>query len=462
MHNAKICSKDLVYAGLFSTIFHIGIQSISLWLTQCTSYLECWSGMRGDIDLASLQDALMEIDDEIRGKDEILNGTPVFTSEDLKLIRRVITQAKIPSWLNRPSKTFGDSSDGKVRLADWITLFTVFLPFAMVELRGSPQNELVDMWYHLAMLTELAVEYEVDESNIQCYLYHPTCYRSNLQECHPELAATPNQHMAYHLPKQLCSFGPANFLALWHFEQINGILQKVATNNKIKHKTFPFYLNMNNSQQHNQNILDDNQLSKLKTNFSIPVHLYKQVVTVFNQNYQKPRHEFFAKHKGNFKPFQKIVPTVAKIIHSFKQSGLTYTDFSNKGSSSITYNVGSEQRFFGTITQIFEMVLFEKCCTGERKHKKYTFVCVQRLEKLNPVDELKNPYPKVCPELQIQMFYSPPKMDYAQQLRFCDLIIPSQIIFHTATFQHNKETFGTQHHTVAVRSLGRSRSGQFQ
>ncbi|KNZ51995.1 uncharacterized protein VP01_3734g1 [Puccinia sorghi] len=47
-------------------------------------------------------------------------------------------------------------------------------------------------------------------------------------------------------PKQLCSFGPANLLASWHFEQIKGILQKVATNNKIskkaKHQTLPFYL----------------------------------------------------------------------------------------------------------------------------------------------------------------------------------------------------------------------------
>ncbi|KAG0140670.1 hypothetical protein CROQUDRAFT_25628, partial [Cronartium quercuum f. sp. fusiforme G11] len=39
--------------------------------------------------------------------------------------------------------------------------------------------------------------------------------------------------MAYHLPKQLETFGPANFLASWHFEQINGILQKCPTNNKL-------------------------------------------------------------------------------------------------------------------------------------------------------------------------------------------------------------------------------------
>jgi hypothetical protein len=35
------------------------------------------------------------------------------------------------------------------------------------------------------------------------------------------------------LPKQLQTKGPANFLELGHFEQINGILQQCPTNQKI-------------------------------------------------------------------------------------------------------------------------------------------------------------------------------------------------------------------------------------
>ncbi|POW10875.1 hypothetical protein PSHT_08559 [Puccinia striiformis] len=57
--------------------------------------------------------------------------------------------------------------------------------------------------------------------------------RTKPRENHPEMDPTPNHHMAFHIPKQLRAYGPANFLAAWHFEQINRILQKVPTNKKL-------------------------------------------------------------------------------------------------------------------------------------------------------------------------------------------------------------------------------------
>ncbi|PLW57213.1 hypothetical protein PCANC_03110 [Puccinia coronata f. sp. avenae] len=68
---------------------------------------------------------------------------------------------------------------------------------------------------------------------IHKYLFHLTTYRSNLNENHPHLNPTPNHHNAFHLPKQLSNFGSSNYLASWHFKQINGILHKTPTNKKI-------------------------------------------------------------------------------------------------------------------------------------------------------------------------------------------------------------------------------------
>ncbi|POV97892.1 hypothetical protein PSHT_14331, partial [Puccinia striiformis] len=67
------------------------------------------------IDLRLLQDALMKLEEEMRVNTEV-NGPSVFTSDDLKLIRQVITQTKIPSWLNSPSLIFGDASANKMDL----------------------------------------------------------------------------------------------------------------------------------------------------------------------------------------------------------------------------------------------------------------------------------------------------------------------------------------------------------
>ncbi|KAI7957548.1 hypothetical protein MJO28_004643 [Puccinia striiformis f. sp. tritici] len=453
------------------------------------------------INLELLQDALMEIEEEIRVDTEV-NGPSVFSSDDLKLIRRVITQTKIPSWLNRPSPIFGDASAGKVRSADWITFFTVFMPFAInAELKKSPQDEFVESWYHLVMVAELAMEYKVDESSIQQYIFHLTAYRSNLQEYHSDLSATPNHHMAHHLPRQLYAFGPANYLASWHFEQINGILQKAATNNKInemdltilKHagrasnlgillespdlptvvaKMAPRFNqqkklrsllgDMNEVQYQSQEILDQEKLTKFRTNFIIPAHLHHRLISLLNSKYTQSGLQFVHKQKGDFSSSETIVPTVAKSIHSFKQAGLIYTDLSDKGSSSIAYRLGSTPQAFGTIVHMFQTVLFEACGQGKRSHKLHTFICVQRLERLSPFDEMKNPYPKACPEIKIKLFYPLPEMDHANRLRFCDLITPDQITYHTASFLHDKSVFGTEHHTIAVRSLDRNREGQFQ
>ncbi|KAI7939061.1 hypothetical protein MJO28_014640 [Puccinia striiformis f. sp. tritici] len=100
-------------------------------------------------------------------------------------------------------------------------------------MRKSSQGSFVDAWYHLAMLTKIAMLYSTDENKAQRYLYHLVLYQSNITENHPEMDPTPNHHMAFHVPKQLRAYGPANFLAAWHFEQINRILQKVPTNKKL-------------------------------------------------------------------------------------------------------------------------------------------------------------------------------------------------------------------------------------
>ncbi|POW01152.1 hypothetical protein PSTT_12679, partial [Puccinia striiformis] len=72
------------------------------------------------INLHSLQDALMEIDEDIQAINDSSEDPCVFSSKDLSKIRWVIKHTQIPSWLNRPSPIFGDASAGKVRSADWI------------------------------------------------------------------------------------------------------------------------------------------------------------------------------------------------------------------------------------------------------------------------------------------------------------------------------------------------------
>ncbi|KAH9464292.1 hypothetical protein Pst134EB_003822 [Puccinia striiformis f. sp. tritici] len=194
-------------------------------------------------------------------------------------------------------------------------------------------------------------------------------------------------------------------------------------------------LDMSEVQHNSKEILDAKKLSKFQTNFLLPAHLHNQLISLLNLKY-KPSGSQFA--------------------------GLIYMNSSNKGSSSISYCLGSTPQAFGTIVHMFQTVLFEACGKGKCSHKLHTLMCVQRRERLSPFNEMKKPYSKACPGIKSKLFYAPPEMDHADRLRFCDLILPNQIIYHTALFLHNKSVFGTKHHTIAVRSLDWNQAGLFQ
>ncbi|KNE88828.1 hypothetical protein PSTG_17734 [Puccinia striiformis f. sp. tritici PST-78] len=319
-------------------------------------------------------------------------------------------------------------------------------------------------------------------------------------ELYHDLNPTPNEHMAYHLPKQLQTFGPANFLASWHFEQINGILQKCPTNNKIAELDYTLLKHAGRASnlgvllesaqlppllariapllsqkkklrspigdlnEEHQELLkfDKKFLSNYKTNLKIPPYIYSRAIKLLQtREPSNSRTKYISEYKqrGNFSQHEVPVPTLDKSTRHHKHSGLTYTDSSDKGSSSIKYSLSLNERqsCFGKIQQIFQILLR----VHKDQYKLHTFFCVQRLENLSPRDESKNPYKAFCPGLNVHVFYSPPILPEKDKLRACDLITPKNIMYHTATFQHDLKEFGTEHNLIAVKSLSRSRAGMF-
>ncbi|KAG0140671.1 hypothetical protein CROQUDRAFT_52901 [Cronartium quercuum f. sp. fusiforme G11] len=131
----------------------------------------------------------MEIDDPIQFNTDSTTDICYFSLQDISKIHWVIKYTQIPPWLNWPSPIFGDAAAGKVHSADWITFFAIFMPFAIVELGWTNKSELVDSWYHLAMLTEIAMDYTTDQQKTPQYLFHLTSYRSNIAQFYPNLTA---------------------------------------------------------------------------------------------------------------------------------------------------------------------------------------------------------------------------------------------------------------------------------
>ena len=445
----------------------------------------------------------MEIDEEIQIEDNQF-GPSVFSDGNLLILRKVIKLTKLPAWLNRLSHLFGDASAGKVRSADWITLITIFLPFAIVEMKKSPRSDFVDAWYHLAMLTELAMLYQTNEHIVQKYLYHVVSYRSNITNNQPDISPTPNHHMACHLAKQLRGYGPANFLAAWHFEQINGILQKAPLNKKLNQMDFSMLKHIGRAsnlvvlmespnipalvsklgplfcqQKKLCSLLGDvgtfsgenlqvKNIKTFKTDMRIPPVLYERVISILNGQNPSSKISYVNKQHGDFGKKIVPVPTRAKTQAHIKNLGLTYSNRPSVGSSILEYKassmgsaIGKETRHFGQIIRIFQLVLHEPTNQG-MQHNLYPFLCIYPFEKLNPFDSPKNPYPKICPDLNINVFYSPPAFTNLDLIyRYCGLITPEGILFHAAAFEHEAALYDTKHPLLAVKELSRGRSGPF-
>ncbi|POW01151.1 hypothetical protein PSTT_12678, partial [Puccinia striiformis] len=186
------------------------------------------------------------------------------------------------------------------------------------------------------------------------------------------------------------------------------------------------------SEEHQESLKFDKKfLSNYKTNFKIPPYLYARAIELLQtRESSNSRTKYISEYKqrGNFSRHEVPVLTLAKSTWHYKHSGLTYTDSSDKGSSSIEYSLSLNERrsCFGKIQQIFQIILRHK-----DQYKLHTFFCVQRLENLSPRDESKNPYKAFCPGLNVHVFYSPPLLPEKDKLRACDLITPKNIIYHT-------------------------------
>ena len=170
--------------------------------------------------------------------------------------------------------------------------------------------------------------------------------------------------------------------------------------------------------------IDEEKLAKIKFKFCIIPHLYTQILKLLVDNTSPDSQSCYVnKQTGNFLWKDVPLPSVAKAIHHFKHMGLTYTDSSNQGSSTIEYRLkinGDYKQFFGKIVQIIQVPLYEPLNRTQKTHKMNTFFCVQRFEKLSTCDEKKNTYPRLLPDLNIHVFYSPPLLSEDQKNCFCD------------------------------------------
>ncbi|CAD6585749.1 MAG: hypothetical protein CYPHOPRED_003185 [Cyphobasidiales sp. Tagirdzhanova-0007] len=124
-----------------------------------------------------------------------------------------------------------DAVHEKLKVAVWISLHTVVLPFAMAKLLDS-EKQLVGNWLHLASAVSVVAEYETSYTRTNEFITSMQKYIETLARLSPSTAITPNLYYSFHIP-HLLNVSVAAMLSCWRPEQFNGHLQRTPTNKKL-------------------------------------------------------------------------------------------------------------------------------------------------------------------------------------------------------------------------------------
>jgi hypothetical protein len=198
----------------------------------------------GEEEDPSESDASMDVDSDASttrkpGKKPAAAKAPprpsIFSKTQLQHIRACITDIILPSWVERPPTNLGEKRHGRLKADNWLVLITVILPMAMV-----------DMWYQSKVARDLAL---LRNFEILCFCTHLACsystsnaqadlfdhwyrqYRQGIKDLFPDVKSRPNHHFASHIGDMLKFWGPVIVLCEFAYERINGLLQRIKTNN---------------------------------------------------------------------------------------------------------------------------------------------------------------------------------------------------------------------------------------
>lgn len=156
-------------------------------------------------------------------------------------VRRVIRDTVTPSWVRSVPVNFGDAAAGTLKADEWRTMFTIYLPLALISLWGegtshSSSDEtaryrrILDHTMTLVSAVVLACKRTMTAERSDAYRAYIATWVKDLQEIHPEAGQRPNNHMAFHIYDFIRLFGPVRSWWCFPFERLIGQLQRMPMN----------------------------------------------------------------------------------------------------------------------------------------------------------------------------------------------------------------------------------------
>lgn len=161
----------------------------------------------------------------------------------MERIREVIHDTDTPSWVNSVPKNFGDASAGTLKADEWRTMFSIYLPIALVSLWGEGtshssaevSSKLRDMLDHTMALVSailIACLRTTTLARASAYRAYILEWINGIGRLYPHVDHRTNNHMAVHIYDFLILFGPVRSWWTFPFERLIGQLQRLHHNHK--------------------------------------------------------------------------------------------------------------------------------------------------------------------------------------------------------------------------------------
>lgn len=156
----------------------------------------------------------------------------------LREIQDDMVDTVLPGWFGKAPVRMGDSGHGKLSADEWRAAVTVHMPITLIRLWGtlSEDNRFFQMLCHflyLVIVVSLVSKRSTSKPRRKMISRYMIKYLEATRQLFPDVTITPNHHLALHLPRCLELFGPPHSWWAFIFERMNGVLQRIRTNNRF-------------------------------------------------------------------------------------------------------------------------------------------------------------------------------------------------------------------------------------
>lgn len=165
---------------------------------------------------------------------------PKINSESvLGRVRLAIKNIVKPTWIDPVPSSFGAKKAGHLKADQWRTLWTIYIPLALISLwvDGMPDAaddiadmaEVLDNAMALASLVTLLCKHTTSQERARRYRDHVRDHVEGLKKLFPGFLL-PYHHAVFHLYESLLLFGPVRGWWCFPFERLVGELQDIPHN----------------------------------------------------------------------------------------------------------------------------------------------------------------------------------------------------------------------------------------